>query len=113
MGVTRVLRTLFERFVAKSVSLRLCTLVLRCYVTRVSPTVFRYQQYRFFFFSREEARIHVHVTCPDGEAKFWLEPAVELALNKGLRDGEVRELIHIIQERHNEIREHWHRHFGH
>lgn len=23
--------------------------------------------------------MHVHVSCPDGEAKFWLEPQLELA----------------------------------
>jgi hypothetical protein len=78
----------------------------------VSPTVFRYQQYRFFFFSREESRMHVHVTSPDGEAKIWVEPAVELALNRGLKDIEIREILLIIQERHNEIKHHWHRHFG-
>jgi hypothetical protein len=77
----------------------------------VSPTVFRFHQYRFF--SREEPRIHVHVTAPSGEAKFWLEPRVELALNQGMRDAEIMELLHLIQERHNEIRNHWHRHFGH
>jgi hypothetical protein len=36
----------------------------------MSPTVFRWKGYRFFFFSREEERKHVHVTCADGEAKF-------------------------------------------
>jgi hypothetical protein len=77
----------------------------------VSPTVFRYQQYRFFFFSREENRMHVHVTSPDGEAKIWMEPVVELALNRGLRDIEIREIIQIIHERHDEIKSHWHRHF--
>ena len=84
-----------------------------CYPFLVSPTVFRYHQYRFFFFSREEPRIHVHVTSPNGEAKFWLEPTIELAVNQGMRDPEIHELLHLIQERHNEIREHWHRHFGH
>ncbi|NJN37011.1 MAG: DUF4160 domain-containing protein [Nitrospiraceae bacterium] len=29
--------------------------------------------FRFYFFSREEARMHVHVYCDRGEAKFWLE----------------------------------------
>ena len=77
----------------------------------MSPTVFRYQQYRFFFFSREESRMHVHVTSPDGEAKIWIEPVVELALNRGLRDIEVREIIQIIQDRHDEIKKHWHCHF--
>lgn len=40
----------------------------------MSPTVFREKGYRFFFFSREESRMHVHVVSGDGEAKFWLEP---------------------------------------
>ena len=33
------------------------------------------------FFSREESRMHVHIAHTDGEAKFWLEPSIELALN--------------------------------
>ena len=28
--------------------------------------------------------MHVHVTCEDGEAKFWLEPIVSLAVSHGL-----------------------------
>ena len=44
----------------------------------VSPTVFRELGFRFFFFSREEMRIHIHVESGRGEAKFWLEPEVEL-----------------------------------
>ena len=55
--------------------------------------------------------MHVHVTSPGGEAKIWIEPAVELALNRGLKDIELREIIQIIQERHDEIKNHWHRHF--
>ena len=82
-----------------------------CYRIWVSPTVFRYRNYRFYFFSREEARLHVHVISPDGEAKFWLEPTIELAANKGLHSTELIELERIIEERQNEIREHWHRHF--
>jgi hypothetical protein len=47
----------------------------------MSPTIFRYKGFRFFFFSLEENRLHVHVYCAEGEAKFWLEPTVELAHN--------------------------------
>jgi hypothetical protein len=43
--------------------------------------------------------MHVHVTSPDGEAKIWMEPAVELALNRGLRDIEIREIIRVILAR--------------
>jgi len=49
----------------------------------MAPTVFREGQFRFFFFSREEARIHVHVSHPDGEAKFWLPPHIHLATSVG------------------------------
>ena len=80
-------------------------------IARVSPTVFRYRQYRFFFFSREEPRMHVHVFSPDGEAKFWLEPQIELAVSSGLQMVELGELKRVIEERQHEIREHWHRHF--
>ena len=50
----------------------------------MAPTIFSEHGYRFFFFSREESRMHVHIVGPDGEAKFWIEPIVELAVNKGL-----------------------------
>ena len=77
----------------------------------MSPTVFRYRSYRFYFFSREEPRMHVHVFSPDGEAKFWLEPEVELAVSKGLKSVELSELLRIVEERQDEIRNHWRRHF--
>jgi hypothetical protein len=55
--------------------------------------------------------MHVHVISPDGEAKFWLEPDIELVVNQGLSATELNELAKIVKERQNEIREHWHRHF--
>lgn len=45
----------------------------------MAPTIFREGSFRFFFFSREESRIHIHVAHTDGEAKFWLEPKIELS----------------------------------
>ena len=55
--------------------------------------------------------MHVHVISPEGEAKFWLEPAIELAVNQGIGSIELRELKELVEERQNEIREHWRRHF--
>jgi hypothetical protein len=49
---------------------------------------------------------------PDGEAKFWLDPQIELAVNKGLGSVELTEIRRVIEERHDEIRESWRRHFG-
>lgn len=77
----------------------------------MSPTVFKYKSYRFFFFSREESRMHIHVTGKDGEAKFWIEPSIELANNLGLKENEINELMGIIKIRENEIREAWRKHF--
>jgi hypothetical protein len=56
----------------------------------MSPTVFREGPFRFFFFSREEQRLHIHVQSPDGEAKFWIEPKIELARSHGLSDHDLR-----------------------
>jgi hypothetical protein len=78
----------------------------------LSPTVFRVGPFRFYFFSREETRRHVHVESPDGQAKFWLEPAIELARAYGLSDRELRRIRAIIDERETEIRDGWDRHFG-
>ena len=47
----------------------------------MAPTIHREQGFRFFFFSREEPRKHVHVIRAEGEAKFRLEPEIELARN--------------------------------
>jgi hypothetical protein len=77
----------------------------------MSPTIFRYKNYRFFFFSREEERIHIHVLGSDGEAKFWIDPQVELAHNYGISQKEITELTEIIKNRENEIRKAWNKHF--
>ncbi len=78
----------------------------------MSPNVFSYKNYRFFFFSLEEPRVHIHVLSPDGEAKFWIEPEIELAVNKGFKSHQINELTKVIEEHENEIREAWQRHFG-
>lgn len=77
----------------------------------MSPTVFQFKKYRFFFLSREESRRHVHIRSPDGEAKFWLEPTVELATSYRLPQNELLELEKIVEEKADEIRKHWDRHF--
>ncbi|NQY79224.1 MAG: DUF4160 domain-containing protein [Candidatus Caenarcaniphilales bacterium] len=77
----------------------------------MSPTLFRYKGFRFFFFSREEPRIHVHISSPDGEAKFWLEPKIELAYNYKLSDKEINDLEKAVKEHQDEIKETWRKHF--
>jgi hypothetical protein len=78
----------------------------------MSPTVFRERGFRFLFFSREEPRLHIHVQCPTGEAKFWMEPSIPLAMSTGFSASDLRVVEHIIREHQDEIRVAWHRHFG-
>ena len=55
--------------------------------------------------------MHVHVYCSDGEAKFWVEPQIELARNHRLSRSQLREVEQIIKEHHNELRIAWQEHF--
>ena len=71
----------------------------------------RYKQYRLYFFSREEERIHVHVYCSDGEAKLWIEPQVSVARNYGLSHGQISELTRFVEEHKDEITGAWEKHF--
>jgi hypothetical protein len=78
----------------------------------MTPTVFRTRGYRFYFFSREERRIHIHVQHATGEAKFWIEPEIELAQNYGLSARGVATALRLIREHEDEIRAAWEAHFG-
>jgi hypothetical protein len=78
----------------------------------MSPTVRKEKGFRFYFFSREETRMHVHVQASGGEAKFWLGPPVDLAKNYGLTERELREARAIIEEHGDEFRDAWKKHFG-
>ena len=78
----------------------------------MSPTIFRERGFRFFFFSREESRMHVHVHCGQGEAKFWLEPQIELAQNYGLAAKDLAVIRQLIEGHEHEIRRAWQEHFG-
>jgi hypothetical protein len=78
----------------------------------MSPTVFIEGKYRFFFNSREETRMHVHVHAPSGVAKFWTEPIISLADYHGVTKRELKAMQSIVEERHAEIERAWKRHFG-
>jgi hypothetical protein len=56
--------------------------------------------------------MHVHVHGGNGEAKFWLEPQIELARNYGLSDPEINRALRLIREKEDDIRRAWNEHFG-
>lgn len=78
----------------------------------MAPTVVRDGQFRLFFFSREETRIHLHVAHPDGEAKFWLTPSVSPATHVGLSPRQLWEAQAVVERHLEEIRHASTRHFG-
>lgn len=78
----------------------------------MSPTVFRVKDYRFYFLSNEENRMHIHVTSADGEAKYWVEPIVSLATYHGLTPRKLNEVGKIVEEHKHEIIKAWQEHFG-
>lgn len=78
----------------------------------MSPTIFRVKGYRFYFLSNEESRMHIHVDCVDGEAKFWLEPIVALVTYYRLNSKELNKIQKIVEEHRNEIIKEWEKYFG-
>ena len=49
----------------------------------MSPKFKEQNGYVFKIYSNEEARIHIHIIKAEKEAKYWLEPDIELAENFG------------------------------
>jgi len=54
----------------------------------------------------------VHVQSTDGVAKFWLEPIIALADYYRLSTKELKEITSIIEEKENEFKDSWKKHFG-
>lgn len=79
------------------------------------PVVFRQKGFRFFFYSNEgEPRepLHVHVRGAEGEAKFWVHPAVTVVESHGYDARTLRELSEIIQENAALIERTWNEFFA-
>jgi hypothetical protein len=55
--------------------------------------------------------MHIHVYSPDGEAKFWMEPVIELAKNYGLSKKDLGATQTLIEEHADEIRAAWREYF--
>ena len=51
--------------------------------------------------------MHIHVQTPEGEAKFWMEPTIELAENIKLKPKELNKLKKIIEEHREQIINDW------
>ena len=69
------------------------------------PTVILIGGFRFHFYSDEgQEPAHIHVRSAEGECKFWLEPVIILAYNRGVRGHELREIERLVYENHATLR---------
>ncbi len=73
----------------------------------MNPPLFQVDDYRYYFFARGDKRMHIHVSHPDGTAKFWLEPDVALAWHTGLSNRQLREAEQFIEEHLTQMRQIW------
>ena len=72
-------------------------------------TVMRIGAYRFHVYSDERQEPpHIHVRTPDGECKFWIDPTVVLAGNRGLPAHELRAIERLVFEHHDRLRDAYH-----
>jgi len=56
--------------------------------------------------------MHIHVIHEKGEAKFWIDPDINLADNHGLTDKQISEIIKILKAKKEDIKNDWRKHFG-
>lgn len=54
----------------------------------------------------------MHIECPEGEAKYWIEPVIALASYYKLNSKELKEIQKVIETRENEIIKEWKKHFS-
>ena len=75
------------------------------------PTVFIVFGFCFKFYSNDHEPIHVHVTKDGHEAKFDLQPSVELVYNRGFKRHELTIVKGIIEENADLLIERWNDYF--
>lgn len=56
--------------------------------------------------------MHVHVISRDGEAKYWLEPEIELAKSYQYTSKQLKEIEELVEVHYNELISAWQQHFG-
>jgi len=56
--------------------------------------------------------MHIHVVSGDGEAKFWLEPKIELASNYRYSGKQLNEIKSLVEVHSDEFVRAWKQHFS-
>ena len=71
----------------------------------MSPKFLCENGYIFKIYFNEEERVHIHVVKAEKEAKFWLEPNIELAENFGFNSKEIKVITQMIDTYGDEFRQ--------
>lgn len=66
----------------------------------------------FKIYSNEELQMHIHVVKAENEAKYWLEPDIELAENFGFSSKELSFIEKILKENGDDFKIKFARHTG-
>ena len=78
----------------------------------MSPKFRKEDGFVFKIYSNEEERMHVHVVKAENEAKFWLEPVIELAENFGFNNKEINKITKMVETYGNEFKQQFAAHIG-
>ncbi len=78
----------------------------------MSPKFKEQNGYVFKIYSNEEARIYIHIIKAEKEAKYWLEPDIELAENFGFNSKELSFIEKILTEYGDDFKVKFTRHIG-
>ena len=78
----------------------------------MSPVFGRESSYVFKICYNEEERMHIPVLVDGHEAKFWLEPKVELAKNSGFSKHELNDIQKIVEKHAERFKEQYQQHIG-
>ena len=78
----------------------------------MSPVFKRESGYTFKIFSNEEERMHIHVFRAEYEAKYWLEPTIELAEIYGFPMHELKRIKDIVEQYGYYFKDQYNRHIG-
>lgn len=78
----------------------------------MTPVFRRESGYVFKIYSNEEERKHIHVIKAENEAKYWLEPNVELDENFGFNNKELKQIEQIIKDNADDFKRKFAIHIG-
>ena len=78
----------------------------------MSPKFKEINGFVFKIYSNEELRMHIHVVKAANEAKYWLEPDIELAENFGFSSKELSFIEKILKENGDDFKIKFARHTG-